>query len=509
MFAVSMRQIRNTMRIFSLSHLKKAAAGLLIPALMLPLTSCDMIIINDMSWNNVSDPETESNISDSEPSYTPVEYTPYQQKEDYSAMSEAFLDALPQRNFDGAVFFITTPSTDYIDPDNTEDTVSRMIYDRNRMIEERYNVSIIPSLADVGTMLTEVKQAADSEMYYTDLMMIPLYMTGQFRLDNVLMNLRSLPFLDLTAPYFNSESVSMTSAGYDTYGVAGHATLSPSAFSAMFFNRDLVEAAGMDQPFSLAANRTWTWDRFFEYTAAVSDLNGGEPCYTVGAQNNASRLADLIFVSCGNSYIHAERKTTPILDFSPDSARYALTAANRILTDSGAVIDPAANAIEMFADGKMLFLTEYLNIIPQMTDSQADWGVLPLPLQEEHDLYRTLVSNNELIFTVPAHHNNGEFVSVILSALNAGSYGSLYDEYINQTLTYHLRDNDSANMLELILDSAAFDFALAFGNSYPAVAQGTYALIRESAKNNDLAERFEEAKKAAEEALTKDFNLDS
>jgi hypothetical protein len=50
----------------------------------------------------------------------------------------------------------------------------------------------------------ETKQAVESGTYYTDLMMIPLYMTGQFRIDGVLANLRSLPFLDLNAPYFNN-----------------------------------------------------------------------------------------------------------------------------------------------------------------------------------------------------------------------------------------------------------------------------------------------------------------
>ena len=156
----------------------------------------------------------------------------------------------------------------------------------------------------------------------------------------------------------------------------------------------------------------------------------------------------------------------------------------------------------------MLFLTEYLSAIPRLTDAKANWGVLPLPLERENDLYRTLISNNELIFAVPVNHTNTEYASVILSALNAGSYGYLYDEYVNYSLVYHLRDNDSANTLELILDTAAFDFALAFGNSYPAVAAGTYGLIREAAKNNDLASRFDAASAAAERALEKDFNLD-
>lgn len=492
------------------ARLKKTVGLIMGLALMLPMTGCDMIIINDMSWDNVSNAETEQNISDGETAYIPVEYTPYEQTEDLFAVSEEYLNSLPKRDYDGSAFFITTPSIEYIDPDHTENAVSRMIYERNRRIEERYNISIITSLHGANTILTETKQAVESDSYYTDLMMLPIYMTGQFRAEGVLANLRSLPFLDLSAPYFNSESVSMTSAGYSTYGIAGYATISPSAFTAVFFNRDIAEQAGMEMPYSLVMNRQWTWERFFEYTSAVTTLNGEKDStiLTVGAQNNASRLADLIFVACGNDYINSAGKKVPKLAFSARSAEYAVSAAHRILTDPYAAVSADSDAIRLFGDGNMLFLTEYLSVIPQLTDAEANWGVLPLPLERENDLYRTLVSNNELIFAVPVNHTNGEMASVILSALNAASYGYLYDEYVNYSLVYHLRDNDSANMLELILDTAAFDFALAFGNSYPAVSSGTYGLIREAARSNDLADRFDAAAQAATQALEKDFNLD-
>ncbi len=474
--------------------------------LLFSTTGCDMIIINDLSWDNVSIPETDEKKSD-ETAYVPVDYTLYHPSEDYYGISEDYLNSLPKRDYDGSVFFITAPSTDYIDPDNTGNTFTRMVYERNRRVEEFYNVSIITSEQSADTILTEMKQAAVSDSYYTDLMMIPLYMTGQFRLSGLLHNLRSLPFLDLSAPYFHSESVAMTSAGYETYGVSGFATLNPTAFSAIFFNSDMVTEAGLELPYSLVKDRTWTWERFFEYTSAVTAPNGteGTGIITVGAERNASRLADLIFISCGNTFINAASKQTPKIAFTKESAAYAVSAANRILTDSAAKIDADGNGMGQFAEGNMLFLCEYLSAIPTLTDSAANWGIVPLPLQQENDLYRTLISNNELILTVPANHTDGEFAGLVLSALNAASYGYLYEEYVNYTLAYHLRDNTSADMLEIILDTAAFDFALAFGNSYPSLAQGTYVLIREAAKNNDLDTRFDAAAYTTEKALARDF----
>lgn len=486
---------------------KTLFALILIFLLEFPLSGCGILIINDLTEQNLSKSETEKNFPEDETAYTPVAYTPYRSNEDDRAEAERYYSALPDKNFDGAVFFITTPDVDYIDPDNTETVVAREIVERNRRIEERYDVVLLTSLTDAKTMLTEARNAVASDSYYTDLMMIPLYMTGQFRMAEVLMNLRSLPFLDLGAPYFNSESVEMTSGGYSTWGVAGYASLSPSAFTALYFNRDIVERIGLEAPYSLVASGKWTWERLFEYTSAVTELNGESEnrLYTVGTENNTSRLADLVFISCGNSYVASAEKTVPKLSFTAESAEYAVRAANRILTDADAVMD--AGAISRFANGEALFLVEYLYTAPWMTNSAADWGVLPLPMEKEGDDYRTLVSNNELIFTVPVNHTNAEMASVVLSALNAASYGYLYDEYVEYSMIHVLRDNDSVNMVELILNSAAFDFSLAFGNAYPTVAEGTYGLIRSAASDADLASRYPEATEKASETLNKYFGL--
>ena len=71
----------------------------------------------------------------------------------------------------------------------------------------------------------------------------------------------------------------------------------------------------------------------------------------------------------------------------------------------------------------------------------------------------------------------------------------------------YLRDNESIGMLDMILDTAEFDFALAFGNAYPEIANATYKLIRECAKNGNIADYFEERGLAARAVLREKFDL--
>jgi len=142
-----------------------------------------------------------------------------------------------------------------------------------------------------------------------------------------------------------------------------------------------------------------------------------------------------------------------------------------------------------------------------MPGAKADWGVLPLPKGKEADDYRTLISNTELVFAVPKNHTNGEIPAIILSALNAASYGHIYDEYVNYHMAEVLRDNDSINMLEMILTTASFDFALAFGNAYPTIASATYRLIRDCAATNNLDDYFTDRRTTAQTTLKEYFPL--
>lgn len=503
------------------STLQKIAMILAIATTAVQLSSCGLIIINDMSGTRGSETEASENEA-ANSSAEPVGFTEYTKytAEDAHAVSERYLDDLPARDYEGAIFFITTPSEDYISPEDNASAVSRLVTERNAYIEERYGVTLITSVADAGTMNTALASAVAADTYYTDLLMIPVYMIGQFRAANTLINMRTLPFFNAEQPYFNKTSSDMTSGGYSTYGIAGQASISPSSFSAMFMNKALLSEAGIDayDIYDSVNDKKWTWDKALAAAEAVRTLNadraddGLPEYYTFTAQNTADRLADLIFISSGNNYVLTGKRAVPTIGYSANSAKKTMRTLNSIFNDPSAIRDSSAGAVKCFSTGESAFLVDYLYIMPWMTNSAADWGIVPLPMENEaingvDEGYRTLIANTELVFAVPKNHTNGEFPAIILSALNAASYGYIYDEYVDYNLINSLRDNASANMLDLILDTAYFDFALAFGNAYPTIADATYRLIRACAGNEELAERLPPAKETAVETMKKYFPL--
>lgn len=494
----------------------KILALLLSSVMLLLASSCGLVIVNDVSGEQETETETEKangQKPENKPAETTKSYTKYINETGGKELAVQYLEDLPERNYDGAVFFITTPADGYISPSDISTSVSKLAVERNAMVEDLLNISIITSVASAETMLTEVKQAIASDSYYTDLLMVPIYQIGQFRKEETLINLRSLPFFDLDQPYFNKESSDMTSGGYSTYGVAGDASISPSSFSAVYMNKNILESAGVDpaELYDMAEAGTWTLDKLLECTAAVTSLNesGTENMvyYTLTAQDTASRLPDLIFKAAGNDFIKTGTRKTPIVGYNERGTKNTMDALLKIYSDPRTILDSTAGAIDCFAGGESAFLVEYLSVMPTIASAKADWGVLPLPKNDEKDEYRTLIANTEVVFGVPVNHTNGEYAAITLSALNAASYGYIYDEYVNYSMLNVLRDNDSVNMLDIILDTASFDFALAFGNAYPEIANATYKLIRSAAKSGDLEEQFNDLRNEANAVMSKEFDL--
>ncbi|MBQ4354741.1 MAG: extracellular solute-binding protein [Clostridia bacterium] len=496
---------------------KKLAAGitavLLASAMLLNTTSCGLIIINDVSQRQENESDSEGSETEQKPSHTQKDYIKYENPLDGKALSMQYLEALPARDYEGAVFIITTPSADYIAPQDTELAMSRLAVERNRQVEELYNLTLITSVTKTDTMLTELKQNVAADSYYSDLLMMPIYTVGQFRKDDTLINLRSIPFFDITKPYFNTESSDMTSGGYMTYGVAGEASISPDSFSAVYMNKELLLTAGIDPAYlyDLAEEGSWTWDNLLRCTAAVTELNtsgeAGREYYTVTAESTASRLPDLIFKSAGHDFIRTGRRSIPVVAFRANTAKTVLDQIAAIYNDPKAITDSTAGAVSCFSKGESAFLIEYLSVMPSISSAASDWGVLPLPKGDEKDDYRTLIANTELVFGVPVNHTNGEYAGIILSALNAASCGYIYDAYVEYNMLHVLRDNESVNLLDMLLDTASFDFALAFGNAYPEIANVTYKLVRSTAKSNDLEDKFAKLLDAANAVLQKEFDL--
>ena len=487
--------------------LKRILALVCAAAVLTSFASCGFIVVNDISSRGAQSEGSGGKEEGTETESASDGYVKYTSRVDAKAVSEAYLDSLPARDYDGAVFFIATPSKDYFAPDDTETVLSRLAVQRNAEVSEKLNITMLTDVIDAGSMLKQLDQAIASGAFFTDLLLIPFYQVGAFKATSTLLNMRTAPFFDLDQPFFLEESSRMTSGGYTTYAVAGDATLSPSDFAAVYFNRTILTDAGVD-PRALYRSVTegrWTWDYLLSVTEAVRNSTD---CTTVTVESVAERFPDLVFKSSGSDYILTGALKVPVVGYTARSAQNVMDTLEKLYTDPKARLRDMQNAVTAFAEGETAFHVEYLYAMSWLTNAAADWGLLPLPKgSEATEKYRTLMPGDAQVFAIPKNHTNAEIPAIVLSALCAASDGYIYDAYVDYNMLEVLRDNDAVNMLDLILDTASFDFALAFGNAYPAIADATYRLVRQCAPSNSLSKEFAVKRIAANQLMHDVFDL--
>ena len=117
-------------------------------------------------------------------------------------------------------------------------------------------------------------------------------------------------------------------------------------------------------------------------------------------------------------------------------------------------MDPA------FAEGRVLFNVTGLNRVTMFRSMEADFGILPMPKYEETaESYINPVNlwcSSSIAVLKSASDLNR--TGIIIEALSAESLNELTPAYYDITLKTKLsRDNESAEMLDLIFENRVFD----------------------------------------------------
>ena len=445
---------------------------------LLILTSCSSGVATESTGEATSPADTVATEGETEK--VPETVVLHSGNPDNKVWAEAYLKALPNKSYHGASFIITSPDTSMYDPSEIS-YLSDAVAKRNAAVEEKFGVTISYAKSDLPTMLEDAKKNAAAEMFYSHIMSIPLESTGTFVAEGLLMNLRSLPLLNTTMPYFNQSSVSALSAGNKTFGIAGEATPASRELPAVFFNKNIASSLNLGDLYALALEGGLTWDKFHELSNTAAAAEG-----IVGAVVESGATCDYIFTSVGEKFVSSGEKTSPTVGFANYSMDIAATHY-RTIRDSaaGAGISQEASA-DAFKNGNVLFTIGKVSDLDRFSSSAVSLGLLPMPKTSAEGEYLSLAGGNAPIFTVTEGVTDSEMVSLVLSGLCASSYGVFTENYVNYLHASLLPDSRSADVLELITKSAVYDLGVAFGGVSPELCAGTFELVRESIQTGNF-----------------------
>ncbi len=358
------------------------------------------------------------------------------------------------------------------------ETLDDAIVDRNRTVEEKFNVDIkIVEQPMYQTAAEHYQTSIISGDHQYDAAFIPTINMAPFVTESYLYNLVDIPELHLDEPYYDQSVNTAARVGADDiqYFACNYTSLSGiDGVLCLFFNENMLNDLNKEAPYQLVRDGQWTLDRYGEYLKAGTNLNGddsfawdenGAAVYGMASWKDGFGA---FIAGAGVNFVTLDEEQYPV--FNVNERLYdVLNKVDTVLSDDGVFIsqnDSGNGHYEMmFKNGRSLFMLAELKASSKYRDMNDTFGIVPLPkYDEKQENYSSYRSRYELLMSVPTTNPDPERAGIVLDALAYLSYENVLPIYYDYRLSAkQLRSDDSVEMLDIIRSTMNFDTGFPFG----------------------------------------------
>ena len=397
---------------------------------------------------------------------------------------------LPDANYEGYEFrmlgkgesMVHWQSKDLTADEITGEAINDAVYNRNVLIGDRYNVKFLEiDVADYFAQQNEVNLSCLAGTDEYDMVALkPEGVVSSFIANGYLMNLRDIPNMDLTQPWYDQNSIEQMSVGGNIYSVMGSMlTMDDDATAAVFFNKQLAAANGLPDLYEMVDNGTWTIDKLTEYAdLAKRDTNGDGQMTamedTWGAMSEFATTFALISGS-GNTMITKDANDVPVNTATEEAyiAMYEKVLKIQNNWDTTLYAEAQSGFTDVwtecmdatFQSDRALFNICWLNRASLFREMETDFGIIPMPKYDDaQESYYSFV-HMYCANCIAVLKTGSDFArtGVILESLSAESMYGLTEAYYTKTLKSKAsRDEESAAMLDIIFDTRIYDLGYVF-----------------------------------------------
>jgi ABC-type glycerol-3-phosphate transport system substrate-binding protein len=398
-----------------------------------------------------------------------------------NTQEERILADLPEANFNGHVFKILTfgVQSSYeweqvdltAEEENSGDTINDAVWKRNQIVEEKFNIKIQEEHRYDGNFGTSLKKEIGAATGEFDLVSPRVIDSAGYMQSGYFMNLNNVPNIDLTKPWYDQGGVKEMSIDHKLFIVLTDALLSDdNATCITVFNKEIAKNYGLGDIYALVRENKWTVDKLYEFAKATAkDIDGDGKMTPTVDQYGYTCWGDAMVTflhSGGQRLVSKDENDLPILAFNNPQTYNVMEKAMDLLYDknvTGNVQAPEFKDIDfgdVFSSGKIAFGWCRMYMIPRLRAMETDFGILPIPkAYESIEGYPSTVNvHTSCALTIPVTTGDIDRATIIMESLSAESKYLLVPAYYDVSLkTKHSRDDESSEMLDLILSNRVLD----------------------------------------------------
>ncbi|MDD4163727.1 MAG: extracellular solute-binding protein [Eubacteriales bacterium] len=414
--------------------------------------------------------------------------------------------------YEGTDFIIAVPEDRkplFSSEEDSESIVKTAVYERNRLIINKYGINIDTKSVSAGKISEYMKDAETAGMQFADMLCFPGSTTVSLADQGFLLNLLSSPHFDINAEYIDTESAKSITTNNSLYMLYDSTTQYYEQSWVVFYDKKLITDRGLTDPAMLAATGEWTWEKFLFYSETIAEkvMNKGSPdlatdIFGFGAYDNDRELPLAMWESGGIPMFKDTYKNEVKLTDDLTGVKEKLDNLESIYTSKSLYPLAGTNVKKAFLEGRLAFFIGTLQFSAELTEAmeptpnsentryQREWGLLPLPkLNVQQKKFCSFIDVNAYAISIPSNVSDPQKSITMLNAFCAASGGAIkkavYDKYVN----LFFQNNTSTVLLETVMDTKHFDMAALYGSAMSTVADISTNLIIGAIAENGVIDR--------------------
>ena len=396
---------------------------------------------------------------------------------------------VPETDFGGYKFRIMTrdaqhekwQTIDVYSEGANGDPINDAVYERNRMLEEEFNVVV--TSVPVFNPGTEIKKYILANDDVVDVVTESLGGVGLSTLsvENLLADYNDVDYINYNQPWWDTNLIEGFSIKNKVYYLTGDISIMDNYGTwAICFNKDMAADHNLPNPYELVENGTWTYDAMFDMMKPIpKDLDGNgvvDDTDQFGFIGESFNMYALL-AGAGTKITTKNNDDLPELTIFTERNMSALDKVAMLMTDKSmtllsdnvtgkytSIFNECIN--KNFGEGKVLFWMGSMYVIGVLRQYDVNFGLLPAPKYDEQqeNYYGTFSNSNCTAYSIPITNPDYNRTGLLLEAMAAYSMYTLTPAYNETTLIgKSFRDSESEAMLGLIFSSRLYDLGTIYG----------------------------------------------
>lgn len=211
--------------------------------------------------------------------------------------------------------------------------------------------------------------------------------------------LNELPELDFSEKKWNKQVEDIMTFGENIYGMVAAEKLEPR--NGVFFNKRLIQEAGLEDPYDLQASGRWTWDTFKEYAKALTvDKDNDGVMDTYGLASFSVDYFTSFAFSNNAAYIGKDENGKFYNAMTDPNFLEAMQFGRSIIQEGYEMPQPEGSEwdwfVTAFKDGKVAMQVAQQHHVSTWADMEDDWGFVLFPAGPKGDMV-TVFSENVVV----------------------------------------------------------------------------------------------------------------